>query len=78
VTGPIITAHAVSRYRERVAAVSYDEAVAAMDTPFVRRAIEIGACSVKLATGQRLVLHEGRIVTVLEKGYPTQRLGAKS
>lgn len=65
----IVTSHAVSRYRKRVEAVTHDEAVAVMDTPFIRRAIEFGAKTVKLGTGYRLIIADGKVVTVM-KGPP--------
>ncbi|MFK4871643.1 hypothetical protein [Novosphingobium sp. ZW T3_23] len=64
-----VSSHAVSRYRERVAPVSYDEAVAALSTPTIERAAAFGARYVRLPTGQRIVLDCDRVVTVLPKGY---------
>lgn len=63
-----ITSHAISRYRERVAPVSYDDALAALTCAAVELAAEIGAPFVKLGTGQRIVLVENRVVTVLPCG----------
>lgn len=60
-----ITAHAVSRYRERVEPVGYDEAYAALTSPAVRAAFDFGARYVRLAGGQRIVIENGRVVTVL-------------
>lgn len=63
----IVTSHAISRYRKRVEPVSYDEAIQRMDTPAVRQAIAFGASAVVLPTGQRLVIADGKIVTVNPK-----------
>jgi len=60
-----VTAHAVSRYRERVEPVGYDEAVAALTSPAVQAAFDFGARFVRLAGGQRIVIEDGRVVTVL-------------
>ncbi len=62
-----ITGHAVSRYRKRVDALSYDEVVAQLDTPAVRLAIEIGACGVRLPSGHRAVIVNGAVVTIHPK-----------
>ncbi len=60
-----LTQHAIRRYRERVADVPPAEIWRALDCPAVRLAIEFGARFVKLAGGQRVVLQENRVVTVL-------------
>lgn len=60
-----LTRHAIQRYRERVADVPACEIWRALDSRAVRCAIEIGARFVKLAGGQRVVLEENRVVTVL-------------
>ncbi len=43
-----VSSHAISRYRERVAPVSYDEAVAALSTAVIERAAAFGARYVRL------------------------------
>lgn len=63
----IITAHAIERYVQRVEAVTEDEVIARLDTPHIRRLIAFGAAKIKLATGHRLVIADGRIVTVTPK-----------
>lgn len=63
--GVNVSAHAISRYRERVSPVTADEARAQLDTPAVRTAIRIGAPYVKLGTGQRIVIEGNVVVTVL-------------
>lgn len=60
-----ITAHAISRYRERVAAVSEAEAREALSSETIRKAIEFGAHYVRLGTGQRIVIDGCRIITIL-------------
>lgn len=62
-----VTSHAISRFRERVAPVSYDEAVAALSSPAVEKAAAFGAPFVKLGTGQRIVLVGDHVVTVLPR-----------
>lgn len=66
----IVTAHAIERWIERVAPVSWDEAEAAMlaAAPIVDRAAEIGCSVVITGNGARLVLDGETVVTVLVKG----------
>lgn len=59
-----VTGHAVSRYRERVEAVTFDVAMARLSSPTIRKAIEIGCPSVKLPGGQRVIIEGNSIVTV--------------
>ncbi|MGE4307079.1 MAG: hypothetical protein AB7E24_23970 [Novosphingobium sp.] len=59
-----VSAHAISRYRERVADVSYDEARAALSIRAVECAAAFGAKFVRLAGGQRIVIENGVVVTV--------------
>ena len=66
-SGVRVTAHAVSRYRERVAAVSYEGARQALSSPFIVQAANIGASFVKLATGQHVALQDRTVTTVLPK-----------
>lgn len=60
-----LTRHAIQRYRERVADVPACEVWRALDSRAVRAAIDFGARFVRLAGGQRVVLEENRVVTVL-------------
>ncbi len=64
-----ITRHAIERFQERVQNLPTDQVVAALSTPFIQRAIEFGAKYVKLAKGQRVVIENGRIITVLPKEH---------
>lgn len=62
-----ISSHAVSRYRKRVEPLPYDQVMAQLDCPAVRLAIEIGANAVKLPSGHRAIIADGKVVTVLSK-----------
>lgn len=64
-----VSAHAIDRYRERVAPVSYEEAHAALSSDVIQQAAAFGVRYVRLGTGQRVVLDCDRVVTVLPKGY---------
>lgn len=66
---PYLTRHAIQRYRERVADVPAAEIWRVLDCPAVRTAIVFGARFVRLAGGQRLVLEQDRIVTVLPSNH---------
>lgn len=59
-----VSAHAVSRYRERVEPVSADEARARLSTPFIEIAASFGATEVILGTGHHAVLQGHTVVTV--------------
>lgn len=62
-----VTHHAVQRYQERVNNLPYREVVAALSGPTFDKAVEIGVPYVKLGTGQRAVIVDGSVVTVLPK-----------
>ena len=62
-----LTRHAIQRYRERVADVPAAVIWRALDIPAVRIAIDFGARYVRLAGGQRVVLEENRVVTILPR-----------
>lgn len=69
-----VTLHAMQRYRERIADIPDAEIVAAIDTPAVNRCAAFGDCSVKLASGHRLVIKERTVVTVTPcRKQPKQR-----
>lgn len=71
-----VTGHAISRYRERVdPGADFDRAHAALTSAAVERAAGFGAPFVKLGTGQRIVIVEHRVVTVLPADNPRWRLG---
>ena len=60
-----VTAHAIERYQQRVEHCSDDHAIAALTCKAVRIAADFGAGIVRLAGGQRVVIDEGTVVTVL-------------
>ena len=60
-----ITAHAIDRYRQRVSNVSIDDARIALTSPAISRAADFGAPYVRLGTGQRIVIVDHVVVTVL-------------
>lgn len=62
-----LTRHAIKRYRERVADVPAADIWTALDIPAVRIAIDFGARFVKLSGGQRVVLEQNRVVTILPR-----------
>lgn len=63
-----ITTHAIHRYQERIANLTAEQVQAALDIPAVRCALRIGAPFVRLASGHRIVLEDGKIITILPKG----------
>ncbi|MFA6219621.1 MAG: hypothetical protein WC692_07550 [Erythrobacter sp.] len=69
-----LTRHAIKRYRERVADVPAAAIWQALDCRAVRIAIEFGARYVRLGSGQRVVLEENRVVTILPRGHQPGRL----
>lgn len=64
-----VTRHAIDRYRERVESVDHDAAIVALSGPMIQRAVAFGARHVILGGGQRIVIQDGRVVTVLPKGW---------
>lgn len=73
-----ITQHAIDRYRERVADVSEDQARETMSCAFVQNAADFGAPYVRLGTGQRLVIANHSVVTVLPKEHWEGAMGMAS
>jgi len=65
-----VTRHAVQRYCERVCAVSPTTAKRALSSTAVQAAVAFGAPFVRLPTGQRIVVREGNVVTVLQADTP--------
>lgn len=59
-----VSAHAISRYRERVRPCTEAEARLAMSSARIAAMIAFGARLVKLGTGHRLIIRDGTIVTV--------------
>ena len=60
-----VTAHAIHRYQERVCACSDDDARTALTSPAIRTAAEFGAAAVKLGTGQRVLIRDHSVITIL-------------
>lgn len=69
-----LTRHAIQRYRERVADVPAADVWRALDCRAVRTAIDIGARFVKLPGGQRVVIKENRVVTILPREIHESRI----
>lgn len=63
-----ISDHAVLRYLERVKGVSIEAIKAEMRTPAAEKACAFGAPVVIGRNGERLVIRDGVIVTVIAKG----------
>jgi hypothetical protein len=62
-----VSDHAIVRFKERVAPVSPEEARLALSSEAILEAAAFGVAYVKLGTGQRVVLEDGAVVTVLPK-----------
>lgn len=60
-----VTAHAIIRFQQRVSNVSEDIARQALSSTIIQRAAEFGAHYVRLGTGQRVVIDQGKVITVL-------------
>lgn len=69
-----LTRTALRRYRECVADLPAREVWLALDCPAVRAAREFGARFVRLSGGQRVVLQDNCIVTILPSNYRLLRL----
>lgn len=64
-----VTPHAIERYQERVADVPAIEVHRRLNSPTLLVAAEFGARYVKLGGGQRVVIKEWRIVTILPSNH---------
>ena len=73
-TEPFLTRHAINRYRERVADVPACEIWRALNCAAVRAAIDFGARYVRLSGGQRVVLRDDHVVTILPAQFRLQAL----
>jgi hypothetical protein len=61
-----ITAHAIERAMERIPGIdTIEQARAFLNTPAIRQAADFGAPYVRLGTGQRIVIHQHSVVTIL-------------
>lgn len=69
-----VSAHAMERYRERVADLPNVKIARQLMTPIVVTACRFGAHYVRLPSGHRLVLREWTIVTVLPADHAPRLL----
>lgn len=70
-----VSAHAIQRFQERVDNIPADQVVSLLrQNRAVQSAISFGATYVKLGTGQRIVLKNGAIVTVLPSDHKKGRM----
>lgn len=63
-----ISDHAVLRFIERVYGVDIDRVRAEMDSPALAKAVEFGSRVLIGRHGERLVIRDGIVVTVIGKG----------
>ncbi|WP_293875533.1 MULTISPECIES: hypothetical protein [unclassified Sphingomonas] len=63
-----ISDHAVLRFIERVYGVDIEKVRAEMNTPALASAVEFGARCLIGRHGERLVIRDGIVVTVIAKG----------
>ena len=63
-----VTHHAIERYRERVADLPDAAIVEALSSPTICVAADFGARAVKLSGGQRAIIREHSVLTVVPKG----------
>lgn len=66
--GVHVTAHAIARFKERVADLPEPEIVAALSSDTIAQAVDMGCCAVKLGSGHHAVIKGYSVVTVLPKG----------
>jgi len=67
----IPTSHAILRYQERVEALPLEAAREALSAPEILDAIARGYWYHTLASGHRVIIKGGRVVTVLPNQDPT-------
>lgn len=70
-----ITQHAIERFQERVENLPDDAVVDRLRCPAVLKAAAFGAPIVRLATGHRIVLQNGSVVTVLPAHAKPKSMG---
>ena len=77
-----VTRHAIERYIERVAQVSECAVRCVLSGSIIQRGAAFGSPFIRLGTGQRVVLDDATVVTVLPKdckaGYLDPRREQKS
>ena len=65
-----VTKHALERAIERIPGIrTEDDARLALSSATIQKAAQFGAPFVKLGTGQHVVIHDRRIVTVLARDH---------
>jgi len=69
-----ITQHAVERYQRRVEAVCEAEAIRRLSSPSIERAASIGASSVILPSGHKVILIRHSVITVKPKHKDKRRV----
>lgn len=60
-----VTAHAIERYQERVENLSHEAVTERLSCRAVQVAIAFGAPTVRLSGGQRIIIKDGDVITVL-------------
>jgi len=73
-----ITGHAIQRFQERVDNLPDDEVRAILSKPSIQAAALFGAPYVRLGTGQRVVIENGAVVTVLPVDHRPGTMGRDS
>lgn len=73
----VIIRHAIERYQERVSNVPDDQVIEALRCKAVQLADAVGAPFVRLGGGQRVVIQNHAVVTVLPIGQSVHRLGRR-
>lgn len=71
-----VTTHAIQRYQERVALVSDEKAREALSSPTIKAAAKFGARTVILGTGQRVLLRDNAVITILPTDFKPWRIDA--
>jgi hypothetical protein len=64
-----VTLHAIERYQQRVENVPAIEVHRRLNAPALRKAAEFGARFVRLSGGQRIVMKDWRIITILPRDH---------
>lgn len=71
-----VTKHAIDRYRERVEDVPAREAIRRLSGRAFQTAVDFGAPFVRLATGQRAMIRDVAIVTVIPEDQDPRKMWA--
>lgn len=70
-----IARHAIVRFQERVENLPDERVIEILSRPIFEQAVKFGAPFVKLAHGQRAVIENGAIVTILPRVKKQRYLG---